>query len=926
MDMENTTRSLRSLFEAALALPPDARAAYLAARCADPDTRARIEGLLAADAGAGEPLGQASAEQLARDIGEVDEGVALTPGARIGPFELLEVLGEGGSSTVFRAQRETDGVTQQVALKLLHRNLHAPDAQRRFRAERKVLAQLQHPGIARLIEGGVTDDGLGYIALELVDGVPITEYARNHKLNLRARLRLFVQACAAVAASHRALIVHRDLKPSNVLVTEDSEVKLLDFGIAKLLDDDTLTAVPAFTPAYAAPEQRDGGPISTATDVYALGVLLGELITGKRLDGSAGHTPSGQIAENTEPGVLPAPAHITRRQLRGDLDTIVLKAIETEPERRYASASALADDVNRLLIGQPVSAHPPTRWYRTRKFVSRHKGGVATTAAFLLAIFAALGLALWQADVARSEAQRANSVRDFLLSVFNAAKPAGPRLAPPSVVDVVRAGVSEAQHSPLLDREVRVELVSTLGTVLREQGAVDESLSLLADNYGDALREFGADHAATLRAGSALSRAQIDGAEYGEARILLDQLVSQSRHRSKRNLRARLLATSAALHSHQAEHESALRQSKAAMSLCRRGCDLQTGSFVALERGSTLANAHNDAAAIAPMEKALALQRQLHGGPHVDIADILQQLSRAQRRLRHMDRAEALARESLTIVEASVPNPHILRSDAMDTLRQVLIDSYQLDEAIVLGERIIAMDEATLGKGHPALATSHNTQGFTYGWMGDYARSAKEHRAALKISEPIADNARRTALYRSNLGAAIGMTDPAAGIALLRQAIAEQRSLAEPDLSEIAAELEKLGVIQRRIGDLAGSEASFRESQAIYHQHYPDAPKAWIAFSQMGLGRTLAAAGKNDEAARHLREAIALLGPPDHPSNTRAEAKLTLATILHAQGDPASARAMLDDARAELQQIGFVKPTTEKLLTDAAAQIDAPAD
>jgi serine/threonine protein kinase len=449
------SQSLRDLFETAIELDPAARAAFLDLRCADPSLRARVERLLVADADA-TALFSGGARAAALAIGDADLAEALPPGSRIGPFELIAVLGEGGSSTVFHARREVQGVQQDVALKVLRRGLYSPDAQRQFRRERQALGQLQHPGIARLIEGGVTDNGLAYIALDLVEGKPITDYARDNRLDLRARLGLFLQVCRAVEAAHRALIVHRDLKPSNVLVTSgpsrpsvasgalglvpvapgpmpgDGQVKLLDFGIAKLLDrnDETQTRLPAFTPAYAAPEQREGGLITTATDVYALGILLGELVTGQRLTGQTGRTPSSQITGREAPGALPAPAPITRRALRGDIDNIVLKAIEAEPERRYASAGAFADDIVRMLEGRPVAAHPPSRAYRARKFIQRHRGGVAATVLFLLALFAAFGIALWQAKVARDaahtaerEAARANATKDFLIRVFRASDP-----------------------------------------------------------------------------------------------------------------------------------------------------------------------------------------------------------------------------------------------------------------------------------------------------------------------------------------------------------------------------------------------------------------------------------------------------------------------------------------------------------------------
>src|SRR6185312_1456067 len=280
-----STPTLRDLFEEALKLPPDARARLLADGCADSAMRADLERMLAADAEDGEWLAAGDAASAAQTIGEIEDADPLPAGSRIGPFQLLEVLGEGGSSTVFRAFRDIEGVRQFVAVKLLARGLYTAEARRRFHHEREALARLRHPGIARLIEGGVADNGLAYIALELIDGKPITRYAQQHTLSERQRLTLFLRVCRAVESAHRALIVHRDLKPSNVLVTADGEMKLLDFGIAKLLgdtEDATRTRHQALTPAYAAPEQFTPGAITTATDVYALGVLLRELLTGER--------------------------------------------------------------------------------------------------------------------------------------------------------------------------------------------------------------------------------------------------------------------------------------------------------------------------------------------------------------------------------------------------------------------------------------------------------------------------------------------------------------------------------------------------------------------------------------------------------------------------------------------------------------------
>ena len=468
--------TLRDLFEEALKLPPDARARLLAG-CADPSRRAELERMLAADAEEGEWLAAGDAAAAAQTIGETETVEPLPPGSRIGPFELLEVLGEGGSSTVFRGCREVEGVRQFVAVKLLARGLYTAEARRRFHHEREALARLRHPGIARLIEGGVADNGLAYIALELIDGVPITRYAQQHTLSERQRLTLFLRVCRAVESAHRALIVHRDLKPSNVLVTAEGEMKLLDFGIAKLLDDTedaTRTRHHALTPAYAAPEQFTPGAITTATDVYALGVLLRELLTGER----SATADTGSTANAA--GVV-QPRSRQARKLRGDLANIVAKATAPEPERRYGSGGALAEDIERYLDCLPVRAHPPSRWYRTGRFVARHRGGVAVTAVLVLAILASLSIALWQAHVARQQAQRANAIRDFVVDLLRKTAPDVAASQRPDVPTLVYTAANALPLELRKQPDLHAELLYTLGNVLRDMRDIPRSEALLRE-------------------------------------------------------------------------------------------------------------------------------------------------------------------------------------------------------------------------------------------------------------------------------------------------------------------------------------------------------------------------------------------------------------------------------------------------------------
>lgn len=498
--MSSSIPTIRELFEAAIALDAPARAEFLEQHCPDPERRAQVEALIAADEDAGEPLQTGAIDRMASAMGPTRLRPSLPAGSRVGPFELQEVIGEGGSSTVFHAVREVEGVTQHVALKLMRCSLYSPDAQRAFRREQHALIQLRHPNIARMIEGGVNESGLPYIALELVVGSTITDYVRTHQLGLRRRLHLFSVVCLAVEAAHRALIVHRDLKPSNVLVTEDGEVKLLDFGIAKLLAEDgegSHTQMPAFTPAYAAPEQQSGGPTTTATDVYALGVLLGEIVTGERVNDGSGRTPSSRISAPSGSARPVALHHVTRKQVRGDLDAIILKALEADPLRRYASAGRLAEDIERLLCSQPVSAQPPSRWYRAHKFMLRHKGGVATTVAFLLAILAALGLALWQARLAREQtvlaeqaSSRAETTLAFIVNVLQTASADLPKDQRPTPEALVREAAKNARDDPELDPLVRAQLFTTLAEIARSNGE-NRQAELLIDEAIEGLHEQG---------------------------------------------------------------------------------------------------------------------------------------------------------------------------------------------------------------------------------------------------------------------------------------------------------------------------------------------------------------------------------------------------------------------------------------------------
>lgn len=420
------------IFGDALELPLDERDAFAASRCAGrPEELEAVRRLLAADQAAdpGFPgsLDPSALEAAALMLDDAPK--------QIGPWRLVREIGEGGMGQVFLAERADGQFDQRVAIKLLKRGMDSRAILGRFLRERRILAGLDHPNIARLLDGGIADDGRPYFVMEHVDGQTIIRYSDDHRLSINDRLALFQQVCLALEYAHRNLVVHRDLKPSNIVVTGDGRPKLLDFGIAKLLTAttgeegaDTLTEAGArpMTPEYAAPEQFAGGPISTSTDVYGLGVVLHELLTGSRSPRTSAPvelTTSIAEARSTDVSRL-------RRTLAGDLETIVATALRMEPERRYPSVGALREDIGRLQQRRPIKARPDTMRYRISRFIGRNRIGVAAGAAMALLLVAFLVTTMRQAraleverDRARQEAEAAEQVSDFLVGIFEVADP-----------------------------------------------------------------------------------------------------------------------------------------------------------------------------------------------------------------------------------------------------------------------------------------------------------------------------------------------------------------------------------------------------------------------------------------------------------------------------------------------------------------------
>src|SRR5512143_1219065 len=421
---------LQALFAAALEQPIDGRDAFVEQACgADAALASQLRALLAHDEQAEDPVTHLVQEAASRALGDRDARRAWV-GRRLGAWRIVEHLADGGMGAVFRAERADGQFEQQVAIKLLNPAFVAGQAADRLAAERRILARLEHPHIARLLDGGTTDDGAPYFVMEYVDGTPIDDYCSTHALDTAARLKLFRQVCGAVDAAHRNLVVHRDLKPANILVDRQGQPKLLDFGIAKLVEraDATLTAADqrVLTPTHASPEQIRGEPVTTSTDVYALGVLLYQLLAGRlpftgdeKTPASAAELarqvlhsepppPSAAVMQGRRERIGAARQHDATltprrlgRELRGDLDNIVMMALRKEPARRYGSVQALDDDIARFLRNQPVHARSNALRYRIGKFVLRHRVGLVAGAAVLLGAMALVGFYTWQLALER---------------------------------------------------------------------------------------------------------------------------------------------------------------------------------------------------------------------------------------------------------------------------------------------------------------------------------------------------------------------------------------------------------------------------------------------------------------------------------------------------------------------------------------------
>ncbi len=820
-----------ALFSRWLDLDASARTALLDdLRDQDPQAYRDLLILIEADRGA-DRLGFLHERALdhARDAAPPGAANAALADRRIGNWRLQRPLGAGGMGQVWLARRDDGLHGGLAAIKLLHGTGGDDYARQRFAREGGILARLVHRHIAMLLDVGVADSGEHYLVLEYVEGRRIDEFCDEGRLDIAARLRLLVQVCEAVAHAHAHLVVHRDLKPSNILVQGDGNAKLLDFGIAKLLHADAQSdpareeTSNALTPAYAAPEQLLGNPITTATDVHALGMVAFRLLCGASPYGDdAGHAAqiarriveseparmsscvSGAAAQTVAQCRRTSPERL-RRRLQGDLDTIVATAIKQRPDERYASVSALADDIRRHLAHRPIHARPDSRWYRLRKYVRRHLVGVAAAAAIALAVVAsAVVLMRSNAAIAR-EARATAAVKDFLFGLFASVDPTtakGRTISARELLDRGRKNLDSVASDPAL----HAELGTVLGRIYGQLGLFDSAREL----EQAAIAELQAHAAPTLQAASA----QLD---LGNTLRELGELDAATRVAEE--ARAKIAAAP----------DADVADRVRAITLLGK-IDIDRRDFTAAKRNA---------------EAAVALARSMPNGTQ-RLGDSLATLGNAQWGLREFAPAEASLRESMRLYAAESGNDSPMMGRLHSSLALALNGQSRYADALEENRRALDILETTLGAGHKAVLGTRGAIGLSQYHLGRY-------RDALATLQAVADARRAQA----------GADDPT-----------------------LAGILINLGQTQIEIPDLAGAEASYAESLGIFEKKYGrDYQGARLALS--GLGSVHVLQGRGETAIAELEEVRRLdraHGERDNQSNTYwlGEAYLRRHDIAHA--------------------------------------------
>jgi len=794
---ERLARVLR-LFDEALEQPAATRAAWLAQACGDDaELRRDVEAMLAADAaGADDPLTPKLAG-LHTDTADAPAEDELPPDARIGPWRVRGVLGRGGMGAVYRVARADGDYEHDAALKRIRIGLDSAQARERFLRERRILARLRHPGIAGLIDGGMDDAGAPYFVMTLVDGERIDRWCDARALDVRARIRLLLQVLDAVAFAHRQLVVHRDLKPSNIVVDAAGHAFLLDFGIAKLIEEDavgqTRTGERAFTPEYASPEQLHGEPVSTATDLYQLGVLLYALLAQAHPYGLTGDTPLrtrlARMDGDPQPlwdAALHASAEDAARrggtpqslakQLRGDLSAIARRCLASDPTQRYGGVDALRADLLAWLDGRPVAARAPTWRYRAGRFVRRNTLAVGAAAAVVVALCAGLGIALWQAHEARLQAQRADVVNAYLVDVFRSIDP-DEGLGPDATVrQLIDQGVAR------LDR----------GELRGQPGAEGKLRRVLGGNYLS-LGEYASARQQLQRALQLLPPTQAD--DILQVRLDLDAL-----HLDARELDAAeaALADDAAWLQTNAARLSDTDAARARLKMLRAGLMLKRERF-------------DDAESLA--KQAWQALRTAKGETHADTLDLLDGYVELLRDMERNEEALPPARQLVAGYRRLKPlNPFRL-SNALYSLGELQRQTHAPEQALASQQEALAIRRRILPADHPQIAATLGSLAWAQQDMGHFREALPLHAEAVAILRKNPANAKYDLGRELNAwgGTCFRMGDLDCAEANIVQALAVWDTILPPDHRGLLTARGNLAKLYAKRGKLREGEAVLRD-------------------------------------------------------------------------------------------------------------------
>jgi len=879
-------RRVSEMLDVVLDLPPGERASYLDAAHLDPDLRRRVDDLVAAAATPDGLLDSPAIEHAAPLIAEFAAAVhAAAAGQRVGPYRLVRELGSGGMAVVWLAAREDGQFQQQVAIKFMKQGLHGREAQRRFLQERQILARLQHPAIAQLLDGGVTDEATPYFVMERVEGVPVTTYGRERGLDSGGRLRVFLQICDAVQYAHRNLIVHRDLKPSNILVDRDGHVKLLDFGIAKLTgearDPDTAaeTVDRALTPEYAAPEQLRGEPVSTSTDVYALGVLLHEMLTGAR---------PGQAA--------------VERPLRGDLDRIVLTATHDAPDRRYASAEALAIDVRRHLAGLPIAARGDAWSYRAGKFLRRHRLGAAAAAVVALTLVGGLATTTWQARRAGLEARKAEAVKDFLKTILSAADPERNSGREPSMRQVLDAGAQRIESELRNQPDVQSEVTGVIGSAYQALGEYDRVVRLLRTDL-DRRRQI--DGPRSLPVAGLLTRigdALYEQSKFAEAGAMYDEALSIERERRgpRTSQVAELLWDAAGVTRNRGDLAGAEALDKEALAIYTETKGAESEEAVGVRESLAIvygqAGRFADAAAL---QSHIAASRERHfSADHPFTLNSRYNLGYTYLNLGRFEDAIGTLEDVVARQRRVLGPKHDRLAVSLRVLARALDQAGRAEEARAPVAEALAIQGAAFGTDHPQVATDRLWQAVIEMHTGRLAEAERDARATLTYLDAHTNPLRADAPYsRMVAGTVLAETGKLAEAdAQITRAAADQRAATHENVF--------LGLALDAEGDVAWRRSQFERARAQTAAALPllertlDPQHPALAAARVHAGAAQWSAGAPD-GERQIRAGLAVLErryPDGHPD--LASAWLTLGTLLAQSGRTLDARPLMEKAAA----------------------------